>query len=82
MEIRYTKQAAKFINSLDKTMRLRIKEGIERLTLSPPRGDIKALQGASDNLLRLRIGKYRIIYKYSKMHGMSIVTYSHRLCRA
>lgn len=73
MEIRYSKQAIKFINSLDKTMRLRIKSGIQGLTLSPPQGDIKALQGFSDNRMRLRIGKYRIVYKYTEIETVVIL---------
>ena len=73
MEIRYSKQAVKFIDSLDKPTRLRIKEGIEGLTRIPPQGDIKTLQGFSDNRFRLRIGKYRIVYKYTKEHTMIIL---------
>lgn len=73
MEIRYSKQAIKFINSLDKTMRLRIKSGIQGLTLSPPQGDIKTLQGFSDNRMRLRIGKYRIVYKYTEIQTIIIL---------
>ena len=66
LEIRYSKQAVKFINALDKPTRLRIKEGIEGLTKTPAQGDIKTLQGFSDNRFRLRIGKYRIVYKYTE----------------
>lgn len=64
MNIEYSKKAVKYINTLDRTTKQRIKTGIEGLTLSPPKGDIKMLQGYSDNRKRLRIGKYRIIYNY------------------
>lgn len=73
MEIIYSKQSVKFIKSLDKTTRLRIKTGIEGLTQIPPQGDIKMLQGFSDERMRLRIGKYRIVYKYTKEGLMSIL---------
>lgn len=43
------------------------KKGIEGLTLKPPKGDIKTLQGFTDNRKRLRIGKYRIIYNDSDL---------------
>ncbi len=64
MEIRYTKTAAKYIESLDKPTKQRIKAGIEGLTQKPPQGDIKRLQGYSDKRLRLRVGGYRVIYRY------------------
>ena len=73
MDIIYSKQAVKFINSLDKTTRLRIKKGIEGLTEKPPQGDIKVLKGFTDERMRLRIGKYRIVYKYNVMHTISVL---------
>ncbi|MDD3138650.1 MAG: type II toxin-antitoxin system RelE/ParE family toxin [Lachnospiraceae bacterium] len=54
----YTKQAVKNIKNLDGTIKNRIKEGIEKI----PFGDIKKLQGYN-NLYRLRIGSYRVIYE-------------------
>ena len=61
MEIKYHKRAVKFINSLPLKERLRIKEGINKLIISPESCDIKAVEGY-DILYRLRIGQYRIIY--------------------
>ncbi len=63
--IKYAKAAVKVINSLDKAMKLKIKNGIEGLTEVPPKGDIKQLQGYDPPLYRLRIGKYRILYEYT-----------------
>ena len=54
----------KFIEAQDRVTKKRIKTGIEGLTFNPPKGDIKIIQGYNDNRQRLRIGKYRIIYKY------------------
>ena len=62
MEIRYDKKAKKFIEAQDRPTKQRIRAGIEGLTMTPPKGDIKAMQGYNDGRLRLRIGKYRIIY--------------------
>lgn len=64
MKIEYSKKAVKYIESLDKPTKQRIKAGIEGLTENPPKGDIRTMQGYKDGRKRLRIGKYRIIYNY------------------
>lgn len=52
------KKAKKFIDKLPKNEKIRVVRAIEML----PKGeDIKKLKGYSD-LLRLRVGDYRIIY--------------------
>ena len=66
MKIEYAKKAVKYIESLDKPTKQRIKQSIEGVTENPPKGDIKIMQGYSDGRKRLRIGKYRIIYNYSQ----------------
>lgn len=63
MQIQYSKSAVKAIKAMDKPTKQRIKQGIEGLTKTPPVGDIKPMQGYSEHVFRLRIGKYRIIYK-------------------
>lgn len=73
MEIRYSKSAVKTINGMDKETKQRIKKGIEGLTVRPPIGDIKPLQGFSDDRYRLRIGKYRIIYKYTTENKLVVL---------
>ena len=55
MKIRYSKNAMKFLNKLDKRSVLRIVAGIEGLTLKPPAGDIKVMQGLKDGTMRLRV---------------------------
>ena len=57
VEIRFTKDAVKQINALDKPVKNRIKEAIYAL----PKGDIKKLKGYSTKY-RLRVGNYRIVY--------------------
>ncbi len=52
------KPAKKFIDGLPMNERRRIVDAIERL---PDSGDIKRLQG-HNNLFRLRVGTYRILY--------------------
>lgn len=64
MEIRYDKKAKKFIELQDKPTKQRIRNGINGLTMKPPQGDIKVMQGYSVGVYRLRVGKYRIIYRF------------------
>lgn len=56
MEIRYSRQASKFLRKQDKETQKRIIEAINKL----PIGDIKKLQGR--NGYRLRVGSFRIIF--------------------
>ena len=65
MEIRLDKKVKKFIEAQDASTKQRIRKGIEGLTQKPPLGDIKTMQGYSDGRLRLRIGKYGIIFRYT-----------------
>lgn len=73
MEIRYSKAAVKAISGMDKTTKERIKAGILGLTQKPPRGDIKPLQGSHDGRFRLRVGAYRIIYKFGLENRLEIL---------
>ena len=58
---------------MDKPTKKRIKAAIEGLTLVPPKGDIKQLQGYKDGRFRLRVGQYRIIYKYDNNGTVEIL---------
>ena len=64
MEISYSKSAAKAINGLDRPTKQRIRDGILGLTKKPPEGDIRPVQGYNDGRQRLRVGKYRVIFKF------------------
>lgn len=55
------KRAKKFIDKLPQNEKKRVVSAIEKL---PSGEDIKKLKGHSD-LLRLRVGEYRIIYTVS-----------------
>ena len=55
----YSKQADKYLDGLDQKTEQRLKDGIEKI----PQGDIipyKSLAG----YFRLRIGKYRILFRW------------------
>lgn len=73
MVIRYSKDALKFLNKLDRKSVMRIRAAIQDLTLTPPKGDIKAMQGYSDDRRRLRVGSWRIIYRYDVENEIDIL---------
>lgn len=73
MIIRYSKDALKFLAKLDKKSVTRIREAITGLTLVPPVGDIKLMQGYNDDRKRLRVGSWRIIYKYGVDNNIEIL---------
>ena len=56
MEIKYSKQAEKFLNAQPSHISERIRSGIRKL----PDGDVVKLQGTTG--YRLRIGSYRILF--------------------
>lgn len=60
-KIKLEKKASKFISKQPKQNRIRIFEAIYNL----PKGDIKTLKG-QDNLYRLRVGNYRVIYSINE----------------
>lgn len=75
MQIEYSKTAAKFISSQDKVTKQRIKSAIEALMETPPKGDIKPLQGYTNKTYRLRVGKYRVIYRYDNKINMQCILF-------
>lgn len=73
MLIKYSKDALKFLARLDKKSVQRIREAINGLTQTPPVGDIKTMQGYTDGRKRLRLGSWRIIYKYTAENEVEIL---------
>ena len=73
MKIKYSKDALKFLSKLDKKSVERIRAAIQGLTLDPPIGDIKPMQGYNDGRKRLRVGGWRIIFKYGEESEIEIL---------
>lgn len=73
MIIRFKKKAAKAIEQMDRPTKQRIKSAIIGLTLTPPQGDIKLLRGFTDGRMRLRVGQYRIIYRYDNHNNVEVL---------
>lgn len=57
MRIEYSKKTVKYINTVDKTTKKRLREAIEKI----PLGDIKKIQGI-ENGYRLRVGDLRVLF--------------------
>lgn len=73
MRIRYAKEAIKFLNKLDKKSVERIRKAVQGLIQNPPVGDIKPIQGSRNGRLRLRVGDWRIIYRYDTEQEIEIL---------
>lgn len=64
MVIRYSKKSLKFLSKLDDRSVARIRAAINGLLSVPPEGDIKPMQGYNDGRKRLRVGSWRVVYRY------------------
>lgn len=73
MKIVYSKDSLKFLAKAEKSVVQRIRSEIEGLTLKPAIGDIKVMQGYSDGRMRLRVGKFRIIFRYDNEGEIEIL---------
>lgn len=73
MKIQYSKKSLKFLARQERATVDRIKSAIEKLTLTPPEGDIKSMQGGDKGKMRLRVGGYRVIYWYTEEAGLEIL---------
>ncbi len=73
MMIKFSKTALKFLQKLDKKSVERLRNAIQGLTLNPPMGDIKTLQGYSDDCKRLRVNGWRVIYRIDMNNEQSLL---------
>ncbi|MDR2532723.1 MAG: type II toxin-antitoxin system RelE/ParE family toxin [Oscillospiraceae bacterium] len=73
IKVKYEKKAVKFLGKTEQSVKLKIKEAIKGLTETPPKGDIKPLQGYDDERKRLRYGKYRIIFRLEESNNAEYI---------
>jgi len=73
MNIRFSKQAQKALEHMDRATKQRIRNGI----LALPNGDIKPMRGYPGTY-RLRVGDWRILYSYPEEKVMLIEKISPR----
>jgi len=72
MKIRYSKDAIKFLKKLPQKSAAKIRQAVRKLTLKPPQGDIKPMQGLADRH-RLRVGGWRVIFRYTAENDVEIL---------
>ena len=60
--IEWSRRAQKEYGALDRDVRDRLRKGIERL--AEGEGDIRRLSGYAPPLFRLRVGDFRILFRY------------------
>jgi mRNA interferase RelE/StbE len=68
LDAKLSRQAEKYLERLDAPTKARIAKGIEAL----PAGDVAPLAGRV-GVYRLRIGDYRIFFRYGLAQGVAIV---------
>ena len=65
MKTGYSKDALKFLNKQNKNTVTLIRTKIKQnLTIKPPTGNVVKLEGYNDNRKRLKIGKWRVIFRH------------------
>ena len=72
-EVRYSKDARNFIKKAEPKLKLSLQQAIESLKTIPAEGDIKPMEGYKDGRMRLRVGKYRVIFRYSEDNTLLIL---------
>lgn len=72
--VKYSTSAKNFIKKADPKLKKQIKDTIKGIMKIPSEGDIKPMSGFSDNRMRIRFGKYRIIYRYDE-EGTLLILY-------
>ncbi len=73
MKIKYSKKSLKFLAKMEKSIVDQIRTAVIGLTKEPPEGDIKVMQGYNDGTMRLRVGKYRVIYIYESYNNIKVL---------
>ncbi len=64
-DIEYSNQAKKFLAKCEKDVTVRILRAIESLGEGPSSRGVKKIKG-SENLFRLRVGDYRVLYELDR----------------
>ncbi|MBX7157617.1 MAG: hypothetical protein K1X66_04440 [Verrucomicrobiae bacterium] len=72
MKVRLSQQVVDFVSKLSPQPRRQIRHALR--ILAREQGDIKALEGELSNFYRLRIGSYRVIFRYQILHHHRIIS--------
>lgn len=75
MRIEYSKSSAKFLRKLEKELIIRIVNCIEKLKKNSVPSDAKFIgRENNDKIFRIRVGKYRILYKIKINEEIILIT--------
>ncbi len=78
-QVDYSSQALKFLKKSDNVLAARILKKIEELKENPVLHDTKTIHGYNENLFRVRVGDYRILYEIdSKSNKLGIIKIDNR----
>ena len=79
LDIRFDKQPTDFLTKCEKKLFERIKKKCEQLRKNPVSHDAKRVLGCLDPTFRIRIGKYRALYRINyEEKRVIIVKIDHR----
>ena len=62
-DVKYSKQAQKFLKNTDKILVKRLFQKIDILREEPIIHDTKTVEGYKEKIYRVRVGNYRILYE-------------------
>lgn len=71
--IDYDNQPKKFLKHQEKILAKRIMEKVDLLSINPVPSDAKRMQGHEEQTFRIRIGKYRVIYRVNHDTNLIVV---------
>ena len=80
--IKYSRQAVKFLKSLDNKLVLRILRKIEKLKEEQIQHDSKRVEGYGEKLFRVRVGDYRILYEVDYKDNLTGIVKIEKRARA
>jgi mRNA interferase RelE/StbE len=72
--IQFKRSAQKDLRKLETVLISRILNAVESLSIDPTPRNSKKLKGV-ENIYRIRVGKYRIVYEVDKSHNVVTVYY-------
>lgn len=76
MRFPFTLEAQTRLRAIDRATALRILEALARFGATGA-GDVEAMQGEWSGCHRLRVGDYRVIFRYIE-NGLEVLTVGHR----
>ena len=71
--IDYDNQSKKFLKNQDKILAKRIMDEVDLLSSNQVPHDSKRMQGQKEQTFRIRIGKYRVVYRINYENNLIVV---------